>query len=160
MKKSSIVISWAYAIELLLVCLIYGSMMIIIGTGRLVGVLQDDWTTFSAIAGGLFAGGLAVLLYIAQMLDSDFGRYLRWRKADNHYLRAYQIQVVLFLIAAGLPIAAAFGKNNIVAHSAWLIFLYALINGLTIVQNTVEIIRLRQKFMAEYDTIKAQMGQE
>lgn len=156
MNKRSI-IYWAYVVELLLVCLIYGIMMVTIGNERLVRVIQDNWATFSTIAGVLFAGGLAVLLYMFQILDSEFGKYLRWQKADGHYLRAYQVQTLLFLIAAGLPVATAFGHNNIIAHSAWLFLLYACVNGITLVQNTVEIVRLRQKFMAEYDAIKTQM---
>jgi hypothetical protein len=153
MKPDGPVVIWGYAVEALFAGVVYGCMILLIGSDRLVVVMSAHWQVVSTIAGMLFAAGLAAIFYLDRVLDSEFGKYLHWRKADLHYLRAYQIQTVLFLIAAGLPIAAILQNHELVAHLAWCIFLYACINGLTVVQNIVGLVRLRQKFRSEHDAV-------
>lgn len=160
MKRDEILLSWGYAVEGVLVAVAYGVMVLAIGDEKLLTVMSDHWPVFSTIAGVLFAAGVAVILYLGQMLDSEFGKYLNWRRADSHYLRGFQIQTVLFLIAGGVPIIATLQSNAWVTHLAWCVFLYACINGVTVVRNTVELVRLRQKFRSEHDSIVAQMDRE
>jgi len=160
MKRDGVILTWAYAVEFFLVGAIYGVMLHFAGANKLIEVMEKNWPTFSTIAGVLFASGLAAFLFFAQLLDSEFGKYLKWRKADGHYLRAYQVQVLLFLLAAGIPAALAFGRHDLIGHGAWVVFLYACVNGLTVVRNTVQIVRLRQKFQVEHDAILAEIDKD
>jgi hypothetical protein len=43
------------------------------------------------------------------------------------------------------------------AHVVWFVFIYACVNALAVVRNTVEIVHLRQKFQSEYDVISAEI---
>jgi len=160
MRRDDAILRWAYLVELLLVGLIYGGMLVGLGQERLVNVIQNHWQVFSTTAGALFAIGVGAIFYFAQMLEPDFGRYLHWRKADMQYLRAYQIQALLFFAAACTPIAAIVGNNAVVGHVAWIMCLFSCVNGITIVQNTVGLVRLRQKFRSKHDALVAEMKRE
>ena len=135
-------------------------MVLAIGDERLRAVMNDHWPVFSTITGVFFAAGVAVILYLGQILDSEFGKYLNWRRADAHYLRGCQVQTVLFLVASVCPVIATLASYSWVTGVAWCVFLYACINGVTVVRNTVELLGLRQKFRSEYDSIVAQMDSE
>jgi len=160
MRRDHPIVIWGYLVELLLVGAIYGSLLIVIGRQRLSMVVQNHWQVFSVISGALFTAGVAALLYFAQVLHSEFGKYLNWRNADYHYLRAYQIQAVLFFVAGGVPVAVAFASSDVVKHLAWLVFLYACVNGITVVRNTVELVRLHQKFRSKHDALLAEMKKD
>ncbi len=151
MSRHRLTILWAYFIELALVLIIYCMMHWRIGSDRLGNVIQENWQAFSTIGGVLFAGGLAALLFVGQLLGTDFGKYMAWRKADRYYLNACKVQTILFLIAAILPFGAALGRIRAIGHAAWVLFLYACVNGITLVVNTVDLVRLRQKFYSEYN---------
>lgn len=160
MKRDRAILTWAYLVEALLVILIYCVMIAFLGHERLVGVIQSYWQVFSATAGGLFAVGVGAVCWFSQMLESDFGKYLHWRKADMQYTRAYQIQTVLFLVTAVAPMTAMFGDNAAAGHVAWITCVYAFVNGITVVQNTVGLVRIRQEFRSKHDAIVTEMTKE
>jgi hypothetical protein len=144
-------LAWGYIGEILLTAILY-SFFQWYGFGPKLGeVLNGNWPMLSAPAGVLFAAGIGALIFFAQSLDSPFGKYLGYLKADGHYLRAFKLQSLVFLIATLVPVLAEFWRNRVITHVSWLLFLYACINGITLVTNVVDIVKLRQKFLFEYD---------
>jgi len=160
MIKDRVLIIWAYILELMITGIIYGTLIRVYGNEFMMDVLENYWRTFTTISGILFGCSVALLIFLGQMLASEFGKYLRWRKADFHYLRAFQIQTMLFFVAAVSPISVALGRNHIIFHGTWLVLLYAGVNGFTVVSNIVGLIRLRQKFRSEYDVFKMQIDED
>lgn len=144
-------LAWGYLVEVILAGILY---FVLSWKGfdlKLSKVLHEHWPMLSTIAGVLFAAGLAALIFFAQALDSPFGKYLGWLRADGHYLRVFKFQCLVFLIAAILPGFTELWQDPVIAHASWLLFIYACINGLTLVTNVVDIVRLRQKFLLEHD---------
>ena len=142
MKRDGTILTWAYAVELILVGLLYTLMLHFVGAEKLVNVIEKHWQVFIGIGVAFLAVGIALSIWFWQGLEGEFGKYLKWRKADGHYLRAYQFQVVLFLFATVFPALMAFGRNDLIAHTTWCALVYASVNGLTIVNNTVKIVGL------------------
>lgn len=151
MKKDTRVVAWSYTVELLFVALAYGGIVVFLGEARVIKIIQEHWSVFSATAGGLFAIGFGAIIYFSQILESDFGKYLHWRKADVTYMHAYQVQAALFFSACGAPAILIFSDYALLAHFAWVVYIYACVNAITIVQNTVALIHLKQKFLSEWN---------
>lgn len=159
MKQHRRVILWAYGVELLLSGILYALAILLFSSKKIVGIMLENWSLFSTIAGILFAAGIAMLIYVFQFLNSDFGKYLSYKKVDQNYLHSYQMQAILFFIAIGLPVVSFFLKSSLIAHLSWLAAIYAIVNGLTNIRNTVELVKLQQRFILEFERIKAQMSE-
>lgn len=157
MKRHRRLKAWGYIVEFIAVGVIYGPILFFAGEKHLDSLLQKNWAACSGIAATLFAAALAGLIYMAQAFASEFGKYLKWLgEADESYIKAYQIQTLLFLMAGIVPPIAAFLKNDIVVHIAWITVLYAVINGMSLIDNTVWLIRMNLKFRVEYDAAMLQ----
>lgn len=155
MKQYRFILFWGYVVELLLVLVVYGIILNYVDRQDLPRIVQDNWGIFCGVSGGLLAIGVTFLIFILQMANSEFGKYLAWRKADVHYWRAYQVQVFLFFLATVMPIIAGLGKSAWAGHAAWIFLLYATVNVLTVIRNTVGLVRLQQTFLAKHDAERA-----
>jgi len=154
MRKRHWLLSWGYLGEIVLTALLYGLLVLIGLTDQLRAIMLDHWGVVSTISGVLLGIGSGALLFLAQELNSEFGKYLAYLKADTDYLRAFQIQAVVFFLATLTPAVSAFWKDVYAIHFAWVLFIYACLNGLTLLTNVEKIVRLRQKFLIEYDKAK------
>jgi len=151
---------WGYLVELLLVGLAYIGLLAAFGEGRLENVVTSHWQTFCVVAGVLLGVGFTGLLFFGNVLQSEFGKYLKWRKADERYLHAYRAQAILFLCAVIAPLAGTFLGYRFMTHVTWIVALYAGVNGLTVIVNTGWLIKLRLKFRWERDAFLAETHED
>jgi len=159
-KQHTRSVVWAYVVEIILGILVYVLLLVTVGPQFLGDVLSDHWATFCTVGLALFAAGFAGLVCFARFLDSEFGKYLKWRGADEHYLRAYVVQEVMFLGAVLASFATAVLRYGFLVHVTWLILLGATVNSLTVLINTRDLIRLRQQFVCQRDAIAKDMHED
>ena len=151
---------WGYVVEILLAAFLHGLLLLIVGLSPLATVVGNYWMALSAMAAMLFAAGIAALIYVAQSFNSDFGKYMRYRKADRHYLRAFEFQTLVFLLAGILPVGTLFTSNRGFIHLVSLSFLYALVNGISLVHNMVGLVSLNQKFQFDQAVVASPRDSE
>ena len=153
MKNYRGVILWTYIVEIVLALVVYALILVLIGRENTVSTVYDHWVAISALGGVLLGVAIAALLYYYQTVDSDFGKYLSWRKVDGVLRRIFQLQNVLPFLTLCIPFIATFAKSKAIAHFIALLFIYTCINGLTIIFNIGWVVRLKHKFVVGYDLI-------
>lgn len=152
MKKYTGYILWAWVKEFILTLILYGLLMLYLGSEKISNIIYSNCETIIIIAAIVSAVSVAILIYYLS-LDSEFGKYLTWRKIDNWFLRAFQFQTIMPFLTACCSLTLLFIKSNVLSHVILILFLYTCINGVTVIQNICDLYRLKQKFRFEYDLL-------
>ena len=160
MKIFLSLIIWAYLKEAILTICCYLFIFVLVGFEPVVKFIQPLVWELSAIGGLVLGMDIAFWIYFGQGLESEFGKYLLWSKSDIPYMKAYQWQCILSLFAVILPIGMKFIKATWFPHFICLFFIYVFINAITVIGNTFQIMRLKQKFQFEYDREKESFDQD
>ena len=146
-------ILWAWSGEFLLILISYSLLLCYLGSDQIINIVYEHCKVLSTISGLILGVSVVILICYYQSLDSDFGKYLAWRKVDDQFLRIFQYQTILPFLATVGPFAAVQIKVNILTHFIGILFLYTCINELSVITNIGHIIRLKQKFRREYDSM-------
>ena len=155
-RSYRLLIGYAYLIEFFITMVIYGVSMHYHLGEAIVAVIRRYWQAIATISGLLFGASVAFSIYFAHLQNTEFGRYLRFKKADSHYLSGFRFQSLLFFVMIVLSAFSGIIESLVWAHMLFVITTYTLINGVTIVQNTYWIAKLN----GQYNRIREKMPDE
>jgi len=144
-------IVWAYAIEIILVVALYVLAVALGYENTILLILKKTanyWITLSiallALSGGLF------WTYYAQS-NSDFARWLEWKKANTVYTKAFIFPVFLYFACVISFIGLSVSSNIWLNRICLCLFLFGIVNFYNMFINVSNLIRLRAKFRIEFD---------
>lgn len=155
MKKGFGLICWIWAVEVLLSLTIYATLLFRNSYENIALIAFANWGKLLAISGIILGISVAILIYYYQILDSEFGKYLSWRKVDGLFRNIFQFQTILPLITICWLLMTSLIQSRLLANIIWILFVYTCINSLTLIINIGKIIYLKQKFQSEYDIMNS-----
>jgi hypothetical protein len=156
MKKYTGLIFWAYAVEVLLTLLIYGLLLLYMGNAKAVNLIHEHWGVVLTVAGIIFGVSVAILIWYYQVIDSEFGKFLQWRKVDIQMRRVFQFQTILPFVTICVTVSVAVVQLAVLAHILLFLLLYTCLNCVTVILNMGQISHLKQHFRLQYDLLKSE----
>ncbi|MGF6128208.1 hypothetical protein QF019_003421 [Pseudomonas frederiksbergensis] len=145
--KAKVKIIWAYSSEIILAgaltiltCRIYG----LSETAKFVSIISTDVAAY--VFSILLGGGLALIWTIFSKIDSPFYSWLASKGGLSTFLRAFGYVIVIELTSVIFSILSKTVSNeSFLIASAFIMFIGA-INGLTMIANIFDLIKLNILF--------------
>jgi hypothetical protein len=153
--KNIFIIIWAYLVEVILTGLVYALIFLIWDYDRIAGFFiktADSWVTkFTTI---MLAGSIAFFWTFYSHSNTDFAKWLYYKKAFNTYLRAFLTAIAIFMVTTiGLIITQTTQNKSTAVVCGGLLILSA-INVVSFFKNIVGIIKLNIVFNTKVDQEK------
>lgn len=153
--KTKVKIAWAYISEIILAaaltiltCTAYGLAQVT----KFVSTIASDAAAY--IFSILLAGALALIWTIFSKIDTVFYNWLSSKGALNVFLRAFGYVVFIQILAVIFSILAKFIVNPYFLIGSAFIMYLGIINGLTMIGNIFELIKLNILFEQKNSTKK------
>lgn len=168
-RKPSLLLSWAYAVELLAAGCLHLFIGLVMGSTPLAAFIQRSAKDWATLEGVLLAAGLVIWGIYFNFMATEFGDYLRWDGSEPAFRGAFTYAVfiqlfsaVLMVVVANLPTVGSppnpDGKWIWLIHFSFLILLLALINVRTLFNNMRVLLQLRQEFIEEKRKVDREAG--
>jgi hypothetical protein len=144
------VISWSYAIEVILAALVYIVLAYLCGVGMLSEFVKETGSAWANMTGVLFAASLTIWVAFINITTTDFGGYLRFKGVYGLYSTAFVFAMFTFFLVTGLLITATASWMHIAVRNATLgILIFSAINVVTLVRNATGLVRAHAVFREE-----------
>ena len=143
MTSDRFLIGWGYAVEVILVGVLYAGVLVIWSPQVLTAFVLGTAGGWASTTEVLLAASFAFLLAMfVNVMFTDFGEYLRVRRAALTYLGSYAFDVLIFLATTLVLKLTSWVKDWRVAHIAFLLLIYSCVNATTMVRNTIGLAEL------------------
>ena len=155
MKQHAKIVAWGYLVEVLLAGLAQTLAILFCGGGKVAAFVVDTAGAWAAFTGVLLAAALAIWIVLFQVATTAFGEWLMWRGAMKVYSRAFAYAAIVYAVGTVLLIICMSIKSSeILAHLSFFALLLGVVNLMTMVKTTKELLDLQTEYKRQEKVLK------
>ena len=109
---------------------------------NIIDFINNTATEWASLAGIIFTVSIAMWLTYVNVSATEFGDYLRLKKAAEHYSNALLFQIIVHFTTTVMLIIALGVSNSLIATISMYLLMFSLVNIITMMNNARDLMKL------------------